>query len=382
VDHTILMQRLRTSLGLNDAFLSWFRSYLDQRRQHVCHRGEQSAPFIVHFGMPQRCVLGPLLFVMYTADVVNIVDRQRLSAHQYADDIQVYSRCRPNNSTSLCRDLGGCIEHVASWMGTNRLQLNAAKTEFIWFIPPRQRHQFLSDQLAVGSVQATPATSVHDLGVYLDSNMSMRSHVTRLMCMCFGILRKIRSIRRSVPWSTLLTLISSFVMSKLDYCNVALASLPSCDLDRLQSVINAAARLTVGVQRHDHITPLLDDLHWQRIPQRIQYKLCILVYQCVSGSAPSYLQNAICSVASAESRHRLRSAPSADLIVPATRRTTMGDRAFTAPRAWKSARRDPSQLISGYLQTLSENSLLYSVFLLTFKKITFSPRAIDIVKCP
>jgi len=171
-------------------------------------------------------------------------------------------------------------------------------------------------------------------------------------------------------------------MSKLDYCNVALASLPSCDLDRLQSVINAAARLTVGAQRHDHITPLLDDLHRQRIPQRIQYKLCILVYQCVSGSAPSYLQNAICSVASAESRHRLRSAPSADLIVPATRRTTMGDRAFTAPRAWKSARRDPSQLISGYLQTLSENSLLYSVFLLTFKKITFSPRAIDIVKCP
>jgi len=122
-------------------------------------------------------------------------------------------------------------------------------------------------------------------------------------------------------------------MSKLDYCNVALAGLQSCDLDRLQSVINAATCLTVGAQRPDHITPLLADLHWQRIPQRIQYKLCILVYQCVSGSALSYLQNAICSVASAESRRRLRSAPSADLIVPATRRTTMGDRAFTAPRA-------------------------------------------------
>ena len=85
-------------------------------------------------------------------------------------------------------------------------------------------------------------------------------------------------------------------MSKLDYCNVALASLPSCDLDRLQSVINAAAHLTVGTQRHDHITPLLADLHWLRIPQHIQYKLCVLVYQCVQGSAPSYLQNAICPV--------------------------------------------------------------------------------------
>jgi len=107
-------------------------------------------------------------------------------------------------------------------------------------------------------------------------------------------------------------------MSKLDYCNVALAGLPSCDLDRLQSVINAAARLTVSAQRHDHITPLIANLHWLCIPQRIQYKLCVLVYQCIQGSAPSYLQNAICPVASAESRRRLRSASLADLIVPAT----------------------------------------------------------------
>jgi len=124
--------------------------------------------------------------------------------------------------------------------------------------------------------------------------------------------------------------------------------LPSCNLDRLQSVINAAARLTVGVQRHDHITPLLADLHWLRIPQRIQYKLCILVYQCVQGFAPSYLQNAICPVMSAESRRRLHSESSADLMVPATRRTTMGDHAFAvaAPRAWNSLpdaiRRRPS----------------------------------------
>jgi len=51
-------------------------------------------------------------------------------------------------------------------------------------------------------------------------------------------------------------------MTKLDDCNVGLAGLPSCDLDRLCSVISAAARLTVGAQHHDHITPLLADLHW------------------------------------------------------------------------------------------------------------------------
>jgi len=104
-------------------------------------------------------------------------------------------------------------------------------------------------------------------------------------------------------------------------------------------------------ERHEHITPLLADLHWLHIRQRIRYKLRILVYQCVQGSALSYLQNAICPVASSESQRRLCSALLADLIVPTTRRTTMGDRAFavTAPRAWNSLpdaiRRSPSLAI-------------------------------------
>jgi len=100
--------------------------------------------------------------------------------------------------------------------------------------------------------------------------------------------------------------------------------------------------------------------------ERIQYKLCVLVYQCVQGSAPSYRQNAIYPVASAESRLRLRSASSADLIVPATRRTTMGAgprlRRRSTARLEHSAGRDPSQSISGCLQTFTENSLLYPEF--------------------
>ena len=183
-----------------------------------------------------------------------------------------------------------------------------------------------SDHLAVGPVQVAPVTSVRDLGVYLDSNMSVKSHVTRLVRTCFAILRQIRSIRRSLRRSTLS--ISSFIVSKLDYCNVALAELPSCDLIRLQSVVNAAARLTVGAQRHDHITPLLADLHWLWMPQRVQHKLCALVFQCIHASAPIYLQHAVRPVANEEPRRRIRSVSSANLLVPATRRSTMGDRAF------------------------------------------------------
>jgi len=78
VDHTILLHRLRIPFILNGIVLSWFHAYLDQRRQHVCNRGEHSLPSVVQFGVPQGSVMGPFLFVMYTADIVSIVERRGL----------------------------------------------------------------------------------------------------------------------------------------------------------------------------------------------------------------------------------------------------------------------------------------------------------------
>jgi len=111
----------------------------------------------------------------------------------------------------------------------------------------------------------------------------------------------------------------------------------SCDPDQLQSIINATAH-TSDSCRYDHVTPLLNDSHWLRLPERITYKLCVLVYNCLHGTAPRYLQDVIQPVAEVKSRRRLRSASSSALMVPVTRRSSLGDRAFAVagPRAWNS----------------------------------------------
>jgi len=103
----------------------------------------------------------------------------------------------------------------------------------MWCVPPRRRHQLPADQLTVHSASIAPVESVRDLGVYLDSDMSMHTHVTRLVGSCYGVLRQLRSIRRSLPCSALTTLVT-FIMSKVDYCNVVLAGLPQRELDRFQ----------------------------------------------------------------------------------------------------------------------------------------------------
>ena len=109
---------------------------------------------------------------------------------------------------------------------TVNIDYNADKTEFMWCVPPRRRHQLADEALLVGTVSVQPVQSVRDLGVYLDSRLSMNSHITQLVSSCFGILRQIRCIRRSLPRSSLATLITAFIFSKVDYCNVALAGLP------------------------------------------------------------------------------------------------------------------------------------------------------------
>jgi len=90
--------------------------------------------------------------------------------------------------------------------------------------------------------------------------------------------------------------------------------------------------------KFDHVTSPLVNLHWLRMPERIQYKLCILVHRCLNGAAPQYLSELIQPLSDEDSRRRLLSASTAEVLVPATRRSTIGDRAFAVagPRAWNN----------------------------------------------
>ena len=132
------------------------------------------------------------------------------------------------------------------------------------------------------------------------------------------------------------TLVAALVFTRLDYGNATLFGLPGRLLNRLQAVINAAARLVCSARKFDHITPLLVDLHWLGIRERIDYKLAVLAYRCLHGLAPTYLSDDLHRVADIDSRRRLRSATSAALVVPLTRCSTIGDRAFpvAAARVW------------------------------------------------
>jgi len=105
-------------------------------------------------------------------------------------------------------------------------------------------------------------------------------------------------------------------------------------------VLNAAARLVYSVRKYDHMTSLLQELHWLRVPQLIDYKLVVLTFRCLHGQAPSYLTDSLLCTAEVESRWQLQSAMTNSLVIPTTRCSTIGDSSFAiaaaAPRIWNS----------------------------------------------
>ena len=102
------------------------------------------------------------------------------------------------------------------------------------------------------------------------------------------------------------------------HCNSLLVGVTDCVIWKLQGVQNAAARMITGTCKFDHVTPILRELHWLPVAQRIQYKIAMLVTKCMRGLAPSYLAELCRPVVHLTGCRHLRSAASSKLDVQRT----------------------------------------------------------------
>ena len=145
-----------------------------------------SDPTTVLYGVPQGSVLGPLLFLLYTADLLTLAKECELLIQMYADDDQLYGSCRPGDVDTLTTQLLSCVMRISEWMRSNRLQFNAAKTEVMWCMSSRYQGQPPTSALQIRWSSATPRESVRDLGIYLDADMSMKTHISKTVSSCFA----------------------------------------------------------------------------------------------------------------------------------------------------------------------------------------------------
>ena len=368
VDHSVLINVLHERFGICDDALNWMASYIMDRSQVVQINSAQSKCHHLDCGVAQGSVLGPRQFIAYVEDVDQVFSLHGITNYGYADDMQCLKRCHPTQSHSIVSSFKNTINDVSDWCSSRRLQLNAHKTELIWFgSSTNMRHLDSSDPKIVldDSTTIQSAQVVRNLGVFFDNELTMREHISRVTKSCFyHKLRRLKTIRRHLGRDVTKCLVCSFILSRLDNCNALLAGLPASSLAPLQRVQNAAARLVLDLKSSDHITAALMELHWLPIKQRIAYKLCVLVHKSRHQLAPDYLTELFTTIADVPSLSTLRSATDGKISVPRTR-LQFGERAFAVAgaRQWNSL---PAQLRSVDDYILFKSRLKTHLFCLAF----------------
>ena len=122
-----------------------------------------------------------------------------------------------------------------------------------------------------------------------DKNISMEKQVSEICKVCYFHLRRLGRIRNYLDIELKILLIKSYVLSKLDYCNIILANIPDKLIKCLQRVQNASVRFIYNVTKNEHISQYLKKAHFLPIKFRIQYKMCLITFKILNGLSPDYL---------------------------------------------------------------------------------------------
>ena len=179
------------------------------------------------------------------------------------------------------------------------------------------------------------SNAARNIAVLFDDALTMKNHVHHTCRVAYFHIHCIGKIRHLLDRKTTEIMVNAYVSSRLDYGNSLLYGVSEHLLSQLQRVQNSAARLVTKTKRRQHITPVLIELHWLPVRQRIAYKLLLLTFHSLHGLAAPYLAELV-------SRHQPnRSLHPSDahlLVVPRSNLCSQVDRAFSnaAPRLWNN----------------------------------------------
>jgi len=210
-----------------------------------------------------------------------------------------------------------CIDDIRAWMLHDNLKLNAEKTELLIIGTPQQLDKVVITHIRVGNTNIYPVPVARNLGSWFDANISLTDHISKICSSSFYYLYNLRRIRKYLSNKSTESLVHAFISSRVQ---------------------NACARLIFAEGRYCLITPLLIKWHWLPIQSRIVFKILLLTFKILHGTAPTYLDSLISL--KPQSCYNLRSSCDTLLLKQPSfkSKVTLGDRSFTcaAPKLWNA----------------------------------------------
>ena len=236
-----------------------------------------------------------------------------------------------------------CISDVKAWATENMLKLNDNKTELMLVISKATKHLHnLPTSITIGNAQIPFKQSVKNLGFTLDCHLTMNAHVSNIAQTCYFELRRLTSICRFLTSTATATLVSSFVLSRIDYCSLLLFGSTHDVTSHLQRMQNYAARVILRPPMSSSMTTHSESLHRLPVKVRSTCKIACLCYHCHSSTAPLYVADMLQKKPSHTCNTCSSSYTMPLLNRPAHSEATLGDRSFlfASSSVWNSIPND------------------------------------------
>lgn len=294
IDTSLLLSKL-AFYGFDSLSVKWFHSYLIGRKQYVkiCNGdGTDSVSSIkpVTRGVPQGSILGPTLFCLYCAD---IIDRIKNCNYQiYADDIQLYLSFKTNETSIAVNKVNEDLYNIVSWSHQNNLILNPSKSKFM-LLGTRKQIDTISlhdPHVSIKDFNLERVAEARNLGLVMDESLRFEKHVAETMRNCFYRLKVLYQIRECLSVDMRIQLCDSLILSKLNYGDVVFGGRLLVRTGKaLQRIQNACARFCFPIPRRAHVTPFLNRYDLMNMGSRRHLHFATLLFGVIKNKEPAYL---------------------------------------------------------------------------------------------
>lgn len=261
INHATLLRKL-DHYGFRGVFYNLIQSYLQFRCQTVAINTHLSEIKPITAGVPQGSILGPLLFILYVNDLVNIAPSIKFVI--YADDTTLLLTCK--DGTRLLVEANRALSTLHSWSVCNSLNINTTKTKAVLF-RAKNRKGNVDGDLMLGTSKIEIVDHAKSLGVIFEEHMVWNRHIAAISTNLARITGVLARLRFYLPTSVKLIIYNSLFVSKLNYCQLVWGNTTMSNITKLHILQKKAVRAISNLPHDAHTAPIFKELCIRAVPQ-------------------------------------------------------------------------------------------------------------------